>query len=497
MRRRRCCARPGTPSAPTPRSSSCSTRPTGSSSSTCARATSPCTSARAPSTSASPAATCCSTPARTPTEVMPLGFGRSRFRFAAPVGSDLTIDEAAGPAAGDLLPGPGRAPTWPSAASRVRLIPLDGAVETAIRLGVADVDRRRRRDRHDAAAGRAGAVRRPDPAVRGDPDHAGPRAEPPTGFDQLERRLNGVLVARNYVMMDYDVSDAVDDGLRDHPGSGVADRLPAGQGGLARGAGDGAARARRSRSWTTCGRSALGRSWSPTSPPAGSERPHPPRTAPVTYRSRPTAAGRAWWRHARSSLPDASVGWFALPPDLRALFTVSQSVTLLLILGFLVRVRSAGPRRRAIVRADEDGLRSATGCVRTVIAWSRVHKVMLRPGRPLGALLLIPADGRPRGRTSTPRSTDADGHPGRRRCVRGRRRRRGAARAGRTSRPPPLNGGRIARAGPRCRVTYSIPRFLSSASISAMSSIDVLSGSASASPTAPVPTSPVPSRRPP
>ena len=34
-------------------------------------------------------------------------------------------------------------------------------------------------------------------------------AESPIGLDQLERRLNGVLVARNYVMMDYDVSDKV------------------------------------------------------------------------------------------------------------------------------------------------------------------------------------------------------------------------------------------------------------------------------------------------
>jgi ATP phosphoribosyltransferase len=33
----------------------------------------------------------------------------------------------------------------------------------------------------------------------------------PAGLAQLERRLNGVLVARNYVMMDYDVSDAVVD----------------------------------------------------------------------------------------------------------------------------------------------------------------------------------------------------------------------------------------------------------------------------------------------
>ena len=36
-------------------------------------------------------------------------------------------------------------------------------------------------------------------------------AEAPPGLDQLERRLNGVLVARNYVMMDYDVSAAAVD----------------------------------------------------------------------------------------------------------------------------------------------------------------------------------------------------------------------------------------------------------------------------------------------
>ena len=32
-------------------------------------------------------------------------------------------------------------------------------------------------------------------------------AESPAGLDLLQRRLNGVLVARNYVMMDYDVSE--------------------------------------------------------------------------------------------------------------------------------------------------------------------------------------------------------------------------------------------------------------------------------------------------
>ena len=42
------------------------------------------------------------------TEVMPLGFGRSRFRFAAPGGQRDDRGRAAGSAAGDLLSGPGR-----------------------------------------------------------------------------------------------------------------------------------------------------------------------------------------------------------------------------------------------------------------------------------------------------------------------------------------------------------------------------------------------------
>ena len=45
-------------------------------------------------------------------------------------------------------------------ASTAEVIRLDGAVETAVRLDVADVDRRRRVDRHDAAQRRAGDLRR-------------------------------------------------------------------------------------------------------------------------------------------------------------------------------------------------------------------------------------------------------------------------------------------------------------------------------------------------
>jgi ATP phosphoribosyltransferase len=83
---------------------------------------------------------------------------------------------------------------------------LDGAVETAIRLGVADVI---------ADVVETGTtLREAGLELFGDPilyseailiRRTG--AESPSGLDLLERRLNGVLVARNYVMMDYDVSD--------------------------------------------------------------------------------------------------------------------------------------------------------------------------------------------------------------------------------------------------------------------------------------------------
>lgn len=85
-------------------------------------------------------------------------------------------------------------------------------------------------------------------------------------------------------------------------------------------------------------------------------------------------------------------GWFALPPDLRATFTTSQIVTLLIILGGLVAgmviIGSSN------VRVDADGLRIRNGLARHQIAWSQVHKFLLRPGDPW-AIVLIKPDDRP------------------------------------------------------------------------------------------------------
>ncbi|HEY9293803.1 MAG TPA: ATP phosphoribosyltransferase [Microlunatus sp.] len=137
-------------------------------------------------------------------EVLSLGFAGSRFRFAAPVGSGLTEDQ---------LDGVRLATSYPRLVEqhlaergiKPRLIHLDGAVEVAIRLGVADVI---------ADVVETGTtLRQAGLEVFGDPiltseailiQPAG-RTEIPAGFETLVRRLNGVLIARTYVMMDYDV----------------------------------------------------------------------------------------------------------------------------------------------------------------------------------------------------------------------------------------------------------------------------------------------------
>jgi ATP phosphoribosyltransferase len=140
------------------------------------------------------------------TEVMPLGFGRSRFRFAAPLGRAMSVDQLHDLRLATSYPGL-VASYLEDHGVTTRLIALDGAVETAIRLGVADVI---------ADVVETGTtLRQAGLELFGDPILHSEAilirrtggAEPPSGLDQLERRLNGVLVARNYVMMDYDVTD--------------------------------------------------------------------------------------------------------------------------------------------------------------------------------------------------------------------------------------------------------------------------------------------------
>ncbi|TQS29701.1 ATP phosphoribosyltransferase [Microbispora sp. KK1-11] len=150
-------------------------------------------------------------------EVMPLGFGRSTFRFASTPGaysgvadlSGLRIATSYAGLLGKYLADQG---------VDARVIKLDGAVETAIRLGVADAV---------ADVVETGTtLRNVGLEVFGEPiahseavliKRAG--APEANGFQQLIRRLQGVIVARDFVMIDYDIrAERIDEAIAITPG---------------------------------------------------------------------------------------------------------------------------------------------------------------------------------------------------------------------------------------------------------------------------------------
>ena len=88
-----------------------------------------------------------------------------------------------------------------------------------------------------------------------------------------------------------------------------------------------------------------------------------------------------------------AIGWFLLPAEIRALFTLSQRVTLLGVLALLIAGMMA--LASSYVRADANGLRIRNGLRVHAVPWGRVHKIILRSGDPWALLLIIPPDGRP------------------------------------------------------------------------------------------------------
>ncbi len=149
-------------------------------------------------------------------EVRRLGFGRSRFRFAARPGTLSSLDDLAGKRIATSYVGVVRRHLEDRGID-AEVIRLDGAVETSIQLGVADVigDVVETGSTLKAAGLEiVGEVVLDSEAVL--ISRAG--AEPP-GFDIFKRRLDGVLVARTYVMMDYDMpEDRLEEALALTPG---------------------------------------------------------------------------------------------------------------------------------------------------------------------------------------------------------------------------------------------------------------------------------------
>jgi ATP phosphoribosyltransferase len=132
-------------------------------------------------------------------EIMALDFGKSTFRFASiPGRSELS--------------GARIATAYPTLVSnflerngiRAAIVGLDGAVESAIRLGVADVIA--------DVVSTGGTLKQAGLEVFGDPILASEAilierngAVRDSKMDTLIRRINGVVIARQYVLVDYDV----------------------------------------------------------------------------------------------------------------------------------------------------------------------------------------------------------------------------------------------------------------------------------------------------
>ena len=138
-------------------------------------------------------------------EIMALGFGGSRFRFAAPAGGGNTVDNLAGKRIATSYPG--LLQVWlDEQGIEASLVKLDGAVESAIRLGVADVVA----DVVDTGTTLrlAGLEMFGDAILTSEAILIRRRGvEDPAGIDSLRTRLDSVLVANNYLMMDYNVAE--------------------------------------------------------------------------------------------------------------------------------------------------------------------------------------------------------------------------------------------------------------------------------------------------
>ncbi|HSK28098.1 MAG TPA: ATP phosphoribosyltransferase [Jiangellales bacterium] len=136
-------------------------------------------------------------------EVLPLGFGASTFRYATRPGTATDVSGFSGLRVATSYEGIVRDHLG-QAGVEAEVIRLDGAVETAVRLGVADVIA--------DVVSTGSTLRQAGLEVVGEPileseavlvRRSG--AEPSAAVDLLLRRLQGVLVARRYVMMDYDI----------------------------------------------------------------------------------------------------------------------------------------------------------------------------------------------------------------------------------------------------------------------------------------------------
>jgi ATP phosphoribosyltransferase len=136
-------------------------------------------------------------------EILSLDFGGSTFRFAAPIGKDWGISDISGKRIATAYPGLVEH-NLKSLGIQAQIVRLDGAVESSIRLGVADVIA--------DVVSTGSTLRQAGLQVFGEPILTSEAivvkrkgVELPAGLEVLIRRLQGVVTARRYVLLDYDV----------------------------------------------------------------------------------------------------------------------------------------------------------------------------------------------------------------------------------------------------------------------------------------------------
>ena len=150
-------------------------------------------------------------------EVLALGFGRSTFHFAAAPGAATGTGDLQGLRIATSYPGVVQQHLAAAGVSAT-VVRLDGAVETSVQLGVADVI---------ADVVETGTTLRQiglelvgEPILLSEAVLIRARQAPAAvSVDQLVRRLTGVIVARGYVIFDYDVrTDLLDQACLLTPG---------------------------------------------------------------------------------------------------------------------------------------------------------------------------------------------------------------------------------------------------------------------------------------
>ena len=136
-------------------------------------------------------------------EVLPLDFGKSTFRFAAPSDAKMQLADLQNKRIATAYPGLLMS-FLESKKIKASIVRLDGAVESSIRLGVADVIA--------DVVSTGGTLRAAGLSIFGGVlleseailiTRNGVPISP--AIETLIRRLNGVVIARQYVLVDYDV----------------------------------------------------------------------------------------------------------------------------------------------------------------------------------------------------------------------------------------------------------------------------------------------------